>query len=108
MNKTDVQKKVDEVMDSLRNIERATPRPFLFTRMEARLYRQQSNGWERLSFMISRPVVAVSTLSLVLILNALAVVQGVSAVNDMPELTEMAATEDLSVTSFYDIENVQP
>lgn len=109
MNKvTEIQKKVDDAMDSIVNITKATPKPFFYTRLEARLYRTERNGWERLSRLISRPAVAIATLSLVLILNGFVVVKGISAINDMPELREMAATEDLRVTSYYDIENVQP
>jgi hypothetical protein len=106
---SDIQKKIDEALASVDNIERAMPNPFFYTRLEARLARNRLNFWERLSREISRPSIAISTLALVVILNAAVIVQGMTAVNDVPEISEMASTDDLRAsTSFYDIENNQP
>jgi len=109
MNKQpDIQKRVDEAMSSLDNITPAGPNPFFFTRLEARMNRNERNVWEQLSRVITRPAFAALTLSLVLIMNAYVAVQGVTASNQLPDVSEMASTDDLRETSFYDIENLQP
>ena len=106
---SDIQKKIDEVLASVDSIQRAAPNPFFYTRLEARLLRNRYNFWEKVSRAVSRPVVAVAALALVLILNAAVVVQGVNAVDNVPELSEMASTEDLrSSATFYEIEDNQP
>jgi hypothetical protein len=106
---SDIQKKIDEVLASVDGIGPATPNPFFYTRLEARILRNRYNYWEKVSRAVSRPVVAVAALALVLVLNAAVVVQGVNAVDNVPDLSEMASTEDLrSSATFYDIENNQP
>ncbi len=105
---SDIQKHIDEVLDSVGNIERATPKPFFFTRLEARMNREQKNVWEKLSRLVTRPSIAALTLSLVLILNAFVAVQGMSAAQHEPDRAEVASAEDLRTPTYYDIENVQP
>jgi hypothetical protein len=108
-NMPDIQRKVDEAFASIENIERAQPKPFFFTRLEARMSPSQFSIWERISHAVTRPAVALATLSLVLILNAAVVIQGISAVDNVPDFSEMASTEDLRAsTSFYEIENNLP
>lgn len=107
--KTDIHTKVEEALASIDNIKRAEANPFLYTRLEARLARTELNVWERVSRAVTRPAVALATLSLVLVLNVAVVIQGIAAVDNVPEFSEMASTEDLRAsTSFYDIENNQP
>ena len=52
-----IHKKIDEVMHSMDSINRASPRPFLFTRLEARM-QNEKNIWVKLSSFVARPVVA--------------------------------------------------
>lgn len=46
-------KKVDEVMQSMDGIRRAAPRPFLFTRLEARMQNER-NVWNKLTSFVAR------------------------------------------------------
>lgn len=110
MNKmSDIQRKVEEALASVDNIRQAQPNPFFYTRLEARMSGTREGFWERISKTVSRPAVAVLTLSLVIILNVAVVVQGTDSVSNVPELSEMASAEDLRAsTSYYDIENNQP
>lgn len=104
-----IHKQVEDALSSVDNIDRAEPKPFFYTRLEARLAKNRSNRWETLSRAISKPAIAFATLAIVLILNAAVVVQGLNAVSDVPDFSEMTTTEDLrSSISFYDIENNQP
>lgn len=108
MNKiTNIQMRVEEALESIRNIERAMPRPFFYTRLEARLKAGEKNVWESLSRVITRPVLAFGTLSIVLIINAFVVVSEASH-NGEPRNSEIASIEDIRSTSYYDIENIQP
>jgi len=109
MNKmTDIQKKIDEAMDSILNIGQATPQPFFYTRLMARIQRQESNGWEKISGLISRPVVALITVSTVLMLNIYVALNETSSSVNSSEISELATADDLGTNTFYDIENVQP
>jgi hypothetical protein len=109
MNKmTDIQKKVDEAMDSVLGISRATPNPFLYTRIIARISREENSFWERMTRVISRPAIAFVTVSAILMLNLFVVINETSAGSVKPNIAELATADDLGTNSFYDIENVQP
>lgn len=105
---SDIQRRIDEVLESVNNIERAKPNPFFFTRLEARLKREQKSAWEHISRLVTRPAIALASVSLVLIINALVVFQEINTIHTSPELTDMASAEELRTTSFYDFENSQP
>lgn len=106
-NKQDIERRIDEVMDSVGNLQRAMPNPFFYTRLEARLMKEEKSFWERISRMITRPAIAAITVSLVLFLNTLVAIEGVRTEVE-PEMTEVATLDDLHSTTFYDIENNQP
>jgi hypothetical protein len=109
MNKmTDIQRKIDEAMDSIVGINRAMPTPFLYTRLSARISKRENSYWERLSQVITRPAFAVITVSMVLMLNLFVAINESSATTPKPNVSEMATIDDLGANSFYDIENVQP
>lgn len=108
MNKmSDIQRKVEEAMDSVLGINRATPNPFLYTRILANINRQENTYWERVSRLISRPAFAIATVSMILMLNLFVVINETSATTTKPTI-EVATADDLGINSFYDIENVQP
>ena len=109
MNKmTDIQNRIDEAMDSILNIGQATPQPFFYTRLMARIQRPESSGWEKISGLISRPVFAFITLSTVLMLNIYVALNETSSSVNSGEISEVATADDLGTNTFYDIENVQP
>jgi hypothetical protein len=109
MNKvTDIQKRVEEAMDSILNIGQATPQPFFYTRLMAKIQQQETNIWEKMSRLVSRPAVAFIAVSAVLILNIYVALNETSLSTSNPELSEVATADDLGTNTFYDIENVQP
>lgn len=106
---SDIQHRVDETLAILDNVRQANPKPFFYTRLEARLRQNRSNIWERVSVAVSRPAIAMTTLLLVLIMNILVIVTGTTALDNISELPELSSTEDLrSATAYYDIENNEP
>ena len=109
MNKnTDLHRKVEEAMNSVLNITRATPQPFFYTRLMSRISRQESNPWVRVSSYISRPAFAFITVSTVLILNLFVAFNEPGQNTIKRDISEVATADDLGTNSFYDIENVQP
>jgi len=71
-NKEQIQKEIEQTLQSLDGVQRATANPFLFTRIKARMQKQQS-GWEKAYSFIARPVVALAVLIMVLGINFIAV-----------------------------------
>ena len=68
--RNDIGKKVEEALNSLDGIQRATPQPWLFSRVKGRLIRQEEKTmWETLGSFLSRPAIAIAGLCLILMLN---------------------------------------
>ena len=100
-------KKIDDVMQSMDGITRATPRPFLFTRLEARM-QSEKNIWSKISSFAARPVVAFACVCFVLIINAMVIfTSGNATTQQGPEL---ATADEYSQVSYnlYDFENFKP
>ena len=64
-----IHQKVDETLASLDDAQQATPTPFLFTRVMARLQSAKESYWEKAGRLISRPSFAVAGLTTVIVLN---------------------------------------
>jgi hypothetical protein len=106
-NKTDINPKTEEILNSLDGISRATAQPFLHTRVMAHLTKETtSTRWEKMASLISRPSVAFAAIALFLLINA-AVVFHFSTTTASTAQNEPAVVSDneysLSVSSLYDI-----
>jgi hypothetical protein len=112
MDKSNIEKMVEETIQSIDGINRATPRPYLLTRLNARM--QQSvlqNNWTKLGSFLSRPGIALVGILLLLAVN----VAIISSNNTIPDraLAEQSGSElkdefAINVVSIYDTENQEP
>jgi hypothetical protein len=105
-----VHKKIDEVMHSVDGIKRASPRPFLFTRLEARMQNER-NIWVKLSSFVARPVVAFTCICFVLIINVMVIFLLNSPGSLLPQQgNELATADEYSQVSstLYEFENSKP
>ena len=103
-------KKIDEVMQSMDSINRATPRPFLFTRLEARMQNER-NIWSKLSSFAARPVIAFACICFVLIINAMVILLSNTSGNSLTQQSsELATADEYNQVSYnlYDFENSKP
>ena len=62
----------EKLLNSLNGLQRATPGDFFYTRVQARLEREERGNWGRFASFITRPVVAFSTLAIIFLLNTAA------------------------------------
>ncbi len=67
--KTGIDEKVEDALNSLEGIERSVPQPWFYTRVKARLERDESTTWSSIGSFLSKPAVAFATLGLILVLN---------------------------------------
>jgi hypothetical protein len=110
MKEESIRKKIEEVLNSLDGINRAEPRPFLITRLEARM-QSEKNVWFRLSSFMARPVVAFACICFVLIINAMVIFMTHSPGNFSGQQgNELATTDEYSQVSsnLYEFENTKP
>ncbi len=101
--------KIEEVLNSLDGAERAVPRPFLLTRINARLQQKVPvNFWGAAFAFISRPLVAGIGLLLFLMVNVIIISRNKNTAgsNIVIQNTNTAQYEfAINVASIYDIEN---
>ena len=103
-------KKIDDVMQSMDGIKKASPRPFLFTRLEARMQNER-NIWSKISSFVARPVIAFACICFVLVLNAMVILLSDTSGNSLTQQgSELATADEYSQVSynFYDFENTKP
>jgi len=103
-------KKIDEVMQSLNRVEKASPSPFFFTRLEARMEREKSS-WEKISSFVAKPVVAFACICLVIMINAWVIFSSRNSQNSTDQQTsELATTDEYNLVSstFYEFVNAKP
>lgn len=105
-----INKKIEEVMQSMDSIDRASPRPFFFTRLEARMQNER-NIWSKISSFVARPVVAFACICFVIILNAMVVLfSNINGNSITQQGAELATVDEYSQVSYnlYDFENSKP
>lgn len=112
MNKKEkINQLIDETLNSADQIKRAGPMPFLQTRLNARLTKMNANAWEKASWFIGRPSIAITGLALLLFINGMAVVLNrADTISVATEQPAQDAADDFaySVTTIYDNENIEP
>jgi len=113
----DIVKRVEETLNSLDGIKRATPQPWLFSRIKARLSREEAEErtvWGTMGSFLSRPVVAIAGLCLILLFNGALLLnqpgEGSSAAIAVQNEQQPSDSESyIASSSSFDFENlVQP
>ncbi|RYG52601.1 MAG: hypothetical protein EOO01_06295 [Chitinophagaceae bacterium] len=106
--------KIDNALESLDGIQRATPQPWLYARVKARLQREERTVWESIGSFLSKPAIAMAGLGLILVLNVFVLhqqgnLQGATAVTASPS-TQLTDSESIIASnSSFEYENlVQP
>ena len=101
---------IDLILDSLDGIQPAQPRPFLHTRVMARLERNRSNPWVRVWNVVSTPAVSLAIITSLLIINLVTVYQRTDAQAEVGEESVAAAPAEYEAqfVSYYAINDEQP
>lgn len=110
-NEKHIEKLVDETMDSLDGAGRALPRPFLLTRINARLLKKEESVWERSARFVARPAVVIAGLCMIISINALVIVYNNSSPANTTVPDQLSNTTDefsATVATLDDIENIEP
>jgi hypothetical protein len=76
---------IEAALSSVDDATRAAPRPFLLTRIHARMARGTESVWEKAGRFIASPAVAFTGLCMIVLLNIMVVMN-----NKKPELTTVA------------------
>lgn len=113
MKKNDLDKMVEATLNSMDAAERATPAPYLLTRINAKMQnRTNTSAWEKISTFLARPAIAFSVLVFILMMNIWIISSSVSNNNGTAALQNLQPSADEysmnASTSLFDFENTQP
>ena len=111
MNKTNnIKNEVEHAMKSLDGLTSATPGPYFFTRVQARLSSVEKNVWEKASAFIARPAIAIAMVSFVILMNTVAVLQHKQSSKLSLDQADQSVYEEfnVAVNTFYDYEIKEP
>jgi hypothetical protein len=102
-------KRIEKALESLDGIQRATPQPYFYTRLKARLDRKERE-WSGITGIISRPAYALAMICVVLLVNTWAVMNSSdesSQVNPIQVATDQQLPDEynVAVNTFYDYES---
>lgn len=107
-----IDKRVEDTLNSMDYHEKATPRPYLLTRINSRLLQKsRSTMWDHLTSFITKPDIAFVGLLIIIILNIFIISFNQSSENNIRSPQESVADiqEYTTVTTaLYDIENIEP
>jgi hypothetical protein len=109
-NKEHIEKMIDEALNSFDGAARATPKPFLLTRINARLNKSSSNAWESAVRFIARPSVVIAGLCLLIGFNILVVTYNNANTPAVSVADQVSATDEYStsVAALDDLDNTEP
>jgi hypothetical protein len=111
-SKQQFNERVEDTLNSLDGATSAMPKPFLLTRINARLHAKQESIWDKYLYFISRPAIAFAAVCMVIAINIFAITNGNKANNiatDDMQSTYMLDDDDVaSNTIIIDNENVEP
>lgn len=109
MNKQDNRNKlIEEALNSVDDAQRAEPRPFLLTRIHARMNKGTESVWEKASWFITRPAIAFTGLCMIVLLNIMVVVYNKTPDSTtVADQTAQAQADEFSFTAvtIYDNDN---
>jgi len=94
--KEKIQKEIEDTLQSLDGIQKAVANPYLFTRIKARMQKQEASIWERTFSFMSKPAVAFAVVLLVMAINGWSFFGGTST----PPAKVGGETADLGLPEF--------
>lgn len=105
-----INKLVDDALNSADHITRAEAKPFLLTRIHARMNKGKETVWEKAGWLIGRPAVAFTGLCLIVLINIMVVMLNKPSTTDYAvDRNSQQQVDEFSYTvaTIYEIDNTQ-
>ncbi len=111
--KQQLEQQVEAAMNALDGAEKAMPKPFLLTRIQAKLHAKQETIWDKCLYFISRPAIAIVVVGIVIALNVFVVVNDNKTDETITDEVQNSFTTDddddvAANTLILDNENIEP
>jgi hypothetical protein len=101
------EKKIEETLNSLDHMHRASPGSFFFNRLQARLKEGTLSRWKKLEFFLARPAIAMAAAFLIIALNVILILRNSEPAPPSVDQEEQALADEygLTVNAIYNYEN---
>ncbi len=108
-NRSELDRKIQETLDSLNGLKRASAPDFFFTRLQAKLVYESRSIWDRAGSFITRPLVFATVLAAVVFTNFIVVFKEEVNIASQSSIEKQGPEEyNLALTSFYESEITEP
>ena len=100
---------VDEALNSLDDVKRATAKPYVLTRMNAKTQNSNSSIWDNALQFISKPMVALVCMLIIIAFNVLVISRNYNTSNTINEEQALNVDEyNANITALNYTENIEP
>ncbi|RAJ08927.1 hypothetical protein LX64_01582 [Chitinophaga skermanii] len=89
----DKKQEIPAILSSLDGISRATPAPFFYTRLRARMQQGKASAWDNVVGFMSKPIVVIVFVGTILLLNGVTLLKQTNNTN--PTTVEQAAIQGI-------------
>lgn len=107
-----IEEKIERALRSMDGHSRATPAPYLSTRINTKLSEPKvPNGWDKLYALITKPVIAIAGIAIILFLNIIIITLNDNADRLQFQAESNAEWQEYSTaatSALYDVENIEP
>ena len=101
----EINKLTEETLNSLEGLQKATPGPYFFTRVQARLNRNQKDVWEKTFSFITRPAFLAASVLAIFLVDIIALTNLKSSENNQAAIEQaqvFAEEYDFTIATIYD------
>lgn len=104
--------KIDAALQSINVLAKASPQPYLLTRINARMNNATTETvWSQIAFYLKKPLVSGAAILLLLFLNFI-VIKNINEHSEKENIAKNAASQKddfaINVSVLYDVENLEP
>ena len=104
--------KIDDALQSINGLAKASPQPYLLTRINARINNATAETvWSQIAFYLKKPLVSGAAILLLLFLNFI-VIKNINEHGEKENIAKSAASQKddfaINVYVLYDVENLEP
>ena len=104
--------KIDGILKSIDGIAKASPKPFLLTRINAELNNAVAETvWSKVAFYLKKPMVSGFSILLLVLINIFAI-KSIKTGNEKENIAKSISAQKydfaINVSVLYDIENQEP
>ena len=106
MDENFMERKIEDVLHSIDNIEKVSPPAYFFTRLEARMLNEK-NMWNKLFSFFARPAIAFACICLIIMINLAVIFTSINSRQSYLQTgNEVAAADEYSEVTLglYELE----